>query len=66
VIEAKQKGNGALTKDPDRRAAKCVLSKSGFVKVNEEDKEICAEADLPREAGRAERAEHPEAKPSAK
>jgi hypothetical protein len=66
VIEAKQKGNSELTKDPDSRAAEYVLSKSGFVKVNEEDKEICAEADLPREAGRAERAKHPEAKPSAK
>jgi hypothetical protein len=56
VIEAKQKGNGALTKDPDRRAAECVLSKSGYVKVNEQDKKIWAEADLPREAGLAERA----------
>jgi hypothetical protein len=39
-------------KDPDRRAAESVLSKGGTVKVNDQDQEIKAAADLPRESFR--------------
>ena len=35
--------------DPDRRAAEYVLSHGGVVKVNEQEQEINAKADLPRE-----------------
>jgi serine/threonine protein kinase len=35
--------------DPDRRAAEYVLSIGGFVKVNDQEQEIHANADLPRE-----------------
>ena len=37
------------TTDPDRRAAEYVLSRGGMVKVNEQEQEIKAKTDLPRE-----------------
>jgi formylglycine-generating enzyme required for sulfatase activity len=46
---AKDKGVGAQSSDPDRRAAEYVLSNGGTVKVNEQGQEIKAAAGLPRE-----------------
>jgi Leucine-rich repeat (LRR) protein len=52
LAREKEKGVATPTTDPDRRAAEYVFSLGGTVKVNEQDQEIKADADLPRESFR--------------
>jgi serine/threonine protein kinase len=49
TMEAKAVAKGEDNRDPDRRAAEYVLSIGGVVRVNEEEKDIKAVAELPKE-----------------